>query len=158
MELFERGYRKRRWSTRIAGLLMLVLCPVAIVWGLSDHTDYQMARMASVGFLGVPVSIAVLAASFWPARGLAALRTPEAIVWYYGKGKGQYIHTIMLGLQSGRLVSLPLAHHRDAGEAMTTLGVMAPTATCGYSEERRQAFRRDPQSLRVLTRAHAAGG
>jgi hypothetical protein len=149
LEIFDRGFRKRKLSLRITCVVLLPIAVAGIVWGLTDHTDPQMARMVALGILALPLFLGLLIASFFPARGLAALAAPQTIVWFYGSGKGGYIHTILLGLESGKLRSLPLPHHREADQAMLVLGQLAPWATQGFSEEVRRKFKRDPGSLRI---------
>ena len=149
IDFFEHAVRRHRRQMRIVSLVMILVAVVGAAWGLSeDHPDRAMARMAAMSMLGLVVFSGILVASFFPHRGLAALREPGRIVWFYGVAKHGYVQQLLIGLDNGKLRSLPLPHHSKANEALGHLSTLAPGATSGFSEQLRVAFKKDPSSLR----------
>ena len=152
-DYFEPLEKRKRTINRIFSIVLFVCCCVGIVWGLSlQEHDRVEARILAGSFLVAPVAVILFVASIWPQRGLAALRDPSRIVWYYGRQKGGSINAVMIGFDDGRLsrFNLPLISLKQgfSQEAFEHLRACAPTATSGYSEERRKAFRAHPGSLR----------
>jgi len=147
-DFFARGVQRHKMQSRIASLVMLAIAVGGGAWGLSEADPGRaMARMIAYCALGFAVFVVVLVASFLPHRGLAALHTPERIVWIYGVSQHGYIHRLMIGLDDGKLRSLPLPHHSEADRGLALLVAMAPTATTGFSEPLRVAFKGNPRSL-----------
>lgn len=63
LEIFERGFRKRKLSLRITCAVLLPIAVAGIVWGLTDHTDPQMARMVALGILALPLFVGLFIAT-----------------------------------------------------------------------------------------------
>lgn len=128
---------------------MLVVSTAGAVWGLGeDQPDRAMARMAAMSLLALVVCVVALLASFRPHRALSAVASPERIVWFYGISQHGYVHRLMVGLEDGKLRSLPLPHYSEATKGLLLLEAAAPEAAQGFTEELRVAFRKDPRSLR----------
>ena len=129
---------------------MLAIALGGGLWGLSDpHPSRAMARMTAMCFLGLVVFTVALLTTFLPHRGLAALGEPTRIVWFYGISRQGHVHDLMMGLDTGKLRSLPLPHPAQVERGLELLRELAPDAIEGFSEELRLRFKRSPGSLRA---------
>lgn len=147
-EFFERGVKRSRVQVRALALVSIPINLAAVAWGLSEPHPGAMHPMAAAGILGLLVFGGMLIASFLPHPGLAALREREKIVWFFGANRSGYVYKLMIGLEDGRLRSLPLPRD-SAEEGVELLRAVAPGATSGFSAQLRVAFKRDPSSLRA---------
>lgn len=150
---FESIVRPQRTRNRIFTIVWLVACGAIAVWAVSKGlSDSEPARMAALSLLTVPVALFVLVWNLQPHRGLAALADPSRIVWHFGVMKGGQVIAVKVGFADGKLYrfDLPLISLKKgfSQEAFAHLRSAAPGATTTYSEETRQAFKKDPASLR----------
>lgn len=153
LALFTRAVNKRRLSNRIAAVGITLISAVGLAWGLSAPGGRGMSRMAALSGAGLLVGPLVLGLSFRASKGLAALQSPERIVWFYGRTQAQRVTGVVVGTTDGQLHSLPVRSLDEGPEAMALLRQLAGSATEGYSEERRAAFRAQPASLRRPAKA-----
>jgi hypothetical protein len=150
---FEPIIRRQGVKNRIAAVVILAICGgVALSVSSLDLTEHASARMVALTMLAAPVALAILGWTFLPDRGLAALANPSQIVWYYGVNQGAHVNAVMVGYEDGKLrrYQLPLISMKKgfSQEAFPLLQAGAPHATTGFSEERREAFKKNPASLR----------
>ncbi len=150
---FEPIVLKQRNKNRVFAVVWLLGCGALAAWAASGGTtDSEPARMAALSLVTVPIMLFVLVWNLLPHRGLAALADPSRIVWYYGVMKGGHVNAAMLGFEDGKLhrFNLPLISLKEgfSQDAFTHLRSAAPCATKQYSEETRQAFKKNPASLR----------
>lgn len=150
IEFFERAVSKHKRQMRIASLVMIAVAVGGGAWGLSDPSpDRAMARMIAMCGLGLVVFVGMLAFSFLPHRGLAALRDPSRIVWCYAVARHGYVQRLVIGLENGKVRTLPVPDHKQGDRALALLRAAAPNATSGFTEELRVRFKKAPASLRT---------
>ncbi|MEC7522403.1 MAG: hypothetical protein VYE22_21125 [Myxococcota bacterium] len=150
IEFFERAVSKHKRQTRIACVVMIVVAVGGGAWGLSEPSpDRAMARMMAMCGLALVACVGMLAFSLLPHRGLAALRDPSRIVWCYGVAKQGYVQRVVIGLEDGKVRTLPVPGHEEGARALALLRDAAPHAATGFTEELRVRFKKDPASLRA---------
>ena len=153
-DFFGRAVRKRRLQMRFGALVIVAIAVGGLLWGLSNSDlDRAMARMMAMCTLGLVGAVIAIAVSFIPHRGLRALDDVGRIVWFYGNSRQGYVHDLIIGLDTGKLHSLPLPHHKEAERGFALLCAVVPSATQGFSEDLRVRFKREPSALRVMPRA-----
>lgn len=145
---------KQRRKRAVIAAVMLVVFGVGAAWGFSlDFSQYPSARLSVLVALCTPIWMLSLVWNVLPHRGLALLSDASRVVWYYGVHKGGQVHRVMVGFDDGKLhrFELPLISFREgfSQEAFRHLQAAAPGATVGFSEARRQAFCKDPASLKT---------
>jgi hypothetical protein len=151
---FEDVLRKQRKKNRIPMVLLFLFFGVGtVLWFPLDATEYPSARLGTLGLLCLPVVPFYLWYLRRENQGLLGLREPSHIVWFYGIQKGGKVNAVMVGFDNGKLyrMNLPLISFKEgfSQEGLQHLRACAPHAAEGYSEERRQAFNKEPGSLRA---------